>query len=189
MKINNYDKLTGEFTSHTDARPNPIELNAFLIPANAVDDMLYPLPVLLTNEVAVFDSAGTTGELAGAWVVTPDFRDDDTWFDNNTGVIIKFDLGEIPDGTMSQTFPAAVQARIDEDLRKSDIEAEAVTRMQVHIPTVNTFNEVELVVELWGAINPSSRNPTSTISKIVDIAQIAKTAITDNTPAGNVIWP
>jgi len=104
MKINNFDRDTGEFLRQTDAKQNPLEANQFLLPANAVFDADCPLPVLAKNEAAKFNGV--------EFVAVPDYREI-TYYLKSDGSKVTFELGEAPDKTVQDTFPADVQAEID----------------------------------------------------------------------------
>jgi len=183
MKILNYDSETKESISETDAKANPLEFEAFLLPANAVYADDFPLPTLLANEVAVWDGAG-------AWVVTPDFRNDESWFIISTGKIKEFELGESPDALVSQTFPTAIQTQLDEALRVSEIRSAGLSLIQTTFPALNDIEEISFQAEFWLSIALSSRQPTAKFQKVIDIYQLAKEAIANGvTQEVDIIWP
>lgn len=180
MKIYNYDPNNFELTNEREARKSPLDKIVDILPANAT--FIAP-PILTVNQQAVFDKELQT------WSITPDYRMDTSYYLLIDGSTIEFTLGQSPDATMSQTFPPAVQATLDEIKREQDIKNEAVVKMQVHIPIIREFHEVELITELWSAINPASKNPTSVISRAINVAETAKTAVTNGIALVDVVWP
>lgn len=115
MEIYNYDKITNEFLSTFEARPNPMEEGEFLIPANATAK---PLPVLATNEAAVFNIGNDD------WTIVSDYRDE-VYYLKVDGSKVDFELGDEPNAAMQKTFPAAVKLANDKASRKIELETEA----------------------------------------------------------------
>ena len=182
MKVLNYNGKTGEFLSETDAISNPREPGKFLLRGNAVFKDINPLPVIDVNETAIWD-------FVNDWVVTPDFRQDGEWYNINTGEIKEFLLGEAPDATISKTFPEAVQAQLDEQQRIDEIKTAGLGLINLIFPAINTLDEIDFYAEFWLSIDPASRTPTLNFQKIIDVRQIAKDAIINKTPSGDVTWP
>ena len=89
MKIYNYNKITGEFTSELTAQLDPLatqekEENIYLIPANAT--AVAP-PELAENEVAVFDGED--------WEIKADFRGQKVYNKETKQQEIISEIGEI----------------------------------------------------------------------------------------------
>tara|TARA_R110000772_G_scaffold143235_1_gene252751 strand:- start:20341 stop:20898 length:558 start_codon:yes stop_codon:yes gene_type:complete len=88
MKLYNYSEDTGEFTGETEARPDPMEGDTFLIPARAALDAP---PTPSENEIPV--------RVDGAWVLHSDYRGQEFWlpdeYDDEKGTKMK-DIGNLP---------------------------------------------------------------------------------------------
>ena len=178
MDIYNYDGQTGEFLFKSSAQKNPLKQDTFLIPANATT--VEP-PTWDVNETVVFDDV--------IWTITPDHRNDiNVYYLIVDGSVVEFELGDAPDGTMSTTFPAAVQAGSDERKRVIDIEAEGLNRMQAVIPSIGSVDQIEFYVEFWLSVDVTARNPTVKFQNVMDIFAVIKDAIIDGTLLNDVPW-
>jgi len=177
MKIHNYHKLTGEYLSTVDARPDPLEMGQFLTPANATD---VDLPTSQANKAPVFNGTG--------WDMVDDYRGE-KYYDKTTGNIIKFELGNSPDASMQSTFPTSVQTALDEKQRVFEIKSAGLVLINDVFPAINDLDEIKFYSEFWKSIAPAARQATADFQKAIDIYSTAKTAITDNTPSAGVVWP
>lgn len=179
MDIYNYHGVTGEFLSKSEARPDPLEKNKFLIPANATKKVP---PVSAVNKTPVFD--GTK------WSLVPDHRKDaQEYYSKSDGSLVEFSLGDSPNASMQKTIPAAVQTAMDELIRISDIQSETVNRTRAIIAGADSFDHIGFIEEMWKSLNAGSRTPTYNFQSVLDIYAIAKTAITDSTALNDIIWP
>ncbi|MCK5609642.1 hypothetical protein KAR91_47655 [Candidatus Pacearchaeota archaeon] len=180
MKIYNYDPDNFELTNEREARKSPLDKTIDILPASAT--FIAP-PVLSTNQQAVFEID------LQQWFILDDYRLDTSYFDNTTGEIIEFELGQAPNATMSQTFPAAAQTAIDEAKRKQDIRNEGLRRIQAMFPFFKDIEDLDFIKEFWLSIAPAARQPTVNFQMMIDIYTTAKTAITDGTELVEIVWP
>ena len=133
MKVYNYDAVTGEFISETNATPNPRVPNDWLIPANAT--MIEP-PVMTQNEAVVFN--GTS------WDLVADYRER-TFYDID-GNEVTLDLGEDKNAGHLDAIPQAVIDARDNVVRINAIKLKAQEYIISQIPGATVVNY--LIVEM-----------------------------------------
>ncbi|MEE8207868.1 MAG: hypothetical protein V3T88_02790 [Nitrosomonadaceae bacterium] len=56
-------------------------------------------------------------------------------------------------------------------------------------PAIKSIDQVMLLAEQWLSIAPAARKPTTNYKKLIDIYVVAKQAIDNKTPYGDVTWP
>jgi hypothetical protein len=87
-----FNPENGEYTGAVQAQKSPLEVDVYLLPANALFEQPPPIQ---ENEVAC--------AVDGVWVIKPDFRG--TWYKPNSDVVVIKAIGEIPDVTWSLSEP------------------------------------------------------------------------------------
>lgn len=97
MIIYNYSPLTLEFIGQNEARPNPLENDKYLIPANATE--ITP-PAITENQTAVFNPN------LKIWEIKPDFRDKVFWNKQTKEKVIISEIGMIPDKSLTDIEPS-----------------------------------------------------------------------------------
>lgn len=161
MNILNYDSVTGEFLSQSQATENPKKAGVFLLPANAVYENKYPLPALGINEVAVWNNG---------WVVTPDFRGFTFWIENGEGVQIK-EIDTLVPTEATLTTPPTIDSVLDagvwRDLTPTEIDAAKTIKADIESrfdPTLKAFALV--VLSEINALRVAAGLPTRTVQQL-----------------------
>lgn len=174
MILYNYHSTTGELLGTSESTGGPSTYG---------DATPIAPPEIGINTTVVWNDA--------SWDIVPDHRNNTTrYFDNITGDIVYFVLGQIPDGTMSTIYPVAIITSNKEKQRVNEIKEEAVIQMNIELPAINSIDEIELIREQWLSIAPAARNATVKFQKIIDIYIVAKAAIIDGvTQVGSIVWP
>lgn len=72
----------------------------------------------------------------------------------------------------------ASNVELAKQLKRDALRREALARVRVKLPALNTFAEVELVREQWLSIAPAARQPTATFQYLIDVVQAARAAAT-----------
>lgn len=57
------------------------------------------------------------------------------------------------------------------------VKLEGLTRIQVVMPAINSFDTLELIRELWLSIDAGSRSATPTLQSVIDIYQAGRDAV------------
>jgi hypothetical protein len=94
-------------------------------------------------------------------------------------------LRQIDSGVWISSNDVAVQAIIDtydslpdaKAAKVAAIKAEALRRLQLIFPAINSADEVKLLGELWQSIAPAARTPTANLTKAINTYQVAAAAI------------
>lgn len=93
MKIYHYSKDTGEFVSDSEARPDPLEKDKYLIPANAITEAP---PETKSGEVAVYN---------GGWTVVENHRGKKVYSTTSDDELEIKELGPLPEGYTETAKP------------------------------------------------------------------------------------
>lgn len=93
MKIYNYHPVTREYISEGEARPDPVTIGEFLIPANATQ-VTPPMPTL--GKARVFD---------GTWSQVEDHRGETFWNMTTLKSLVVEVLGSLPAGWTELPMP------------------------------------------------------------------------------------
>lgn len=105
-----------------------------------------------------------------------DFRVDN----DGAGEIIKYwnpALGAQPSiATLQAAWPAAELAKA-KALKKEEVKAEGLSRIQVAIPAIIDFDNLQLVKEMILSVAPASRQLTTNIQNASDIYQAGSDAV------------
>jgi len=112
MIIYNYSQATFEFIGQSEARPDPLEENKYLIPANSTE--IEP-PEISENQIAVFNPDTNN------WDIKPDFRGKVFWNKQTKEKIVIFEIGTIPDESLTNIEPSENDVWQD-DCWETDIE-------------------------------------------------------------------
>lgn len=173
MDIYNYDSVTGEFITVSQANQSPLEPGVFLVPANATTlPPLKPGP----NQAPAFKD--------GAWTLVADYRSH-CW--DKHGVPAKIALGATPDGVETCSVPPpdatgtwlfSAGAWVVDPIKAATATAAAQLGIDLAaaaaVPAVRTLLAMTPAqVDAWAVANitdlASARNAIAILAKIVAV--------------------
>jgi len=87
-------------------------------------------------------------------------------------------LVEASQGSVAMTAPEIAErlAGEKEEVVKL-VKAEGLSRIKAFLPALATFDEVELIRELWLSISPAARAPTATLGSVTAVYQAGRDAV------------
>ena len=89
----------------------------------------------------------------------------------------------------SWTLTAGVLTNDSVKLNKAKVIEEALIRINLIFPTIETLDDINFFAEFWKSIALAARNATVDFQSVIDIYTVAKTAIANETIFENVVWP
>lgn len=200
MDIYNYDSVTGEFTVASTARPDPLEKDVFLIPANAT--AVAP-PKAGANKRAVFNTK------TGKWSLVPDFRGTIVFAPDGHSQLMLTTLGvALPtaaDGQVIQLQQDGTAKAVPDTRGKAYFSADGVqmtcTKVGLTIPTPGAGQVVQqrgdgsfgLVPDLRGTVYFTAGTTADTVVKHVigkigeSIPAGAYTSMPSLPPSGDMV--
>lgn len=61
----------------------------------------------------------------------------------------------------------------------SELKSEGLSRIQIELPAVSNFDELELIREQWLSMSPAARNPTTKFQQVIDIYTAGRNAASE----------